>query len=356
LLASVRKQSSYIPTLDAWRAIAISMVVLHHAAMGFYARENDYYQQTSTLFGAFGVDVFFGLSGLLITKLLLEEARGAGGISLRGFYIRRVFRIMPPYLLFLTTLVVFGALRGSLELESCLFFFRNYIPPEAGGGYTQHLWSLAVEEHFYLLWPGLLVLSGTRRGRMVAAWLAIGVGLWRVVNAQSGLFPTLLPHFRTDLRLDALLWGCVAGFLLDSEAEREMLTRRLNAWTWMFVLAAAVWCVRLYSLLTGLWLAMLIPVLLAGTAVHPEWILSRVMEWKPFRWIGTISYSLYLWQEVFLAPGWAPVHVWQRWPWNILGAVAAAALSYYALERPLLRMGRRLAQRKDAELVYSIST
>ena len=235
------------------------MVMLHHIAMGFYLREDDFYQQSSTLFGAFGVDVFFGLSGLLITKLLLEEARDSGRISLRSFYIRRAFRILPPYLLFLTALVVFGTLRTRLELESCLLFFRNYIPPAMGTGYTQHLWSLAVEEHFYLLWPGLLVLSGTKRGRMIAAWVAIGVGLWRVVNAQNNFLPKLLPHFRTDLRLDALLWGCVAAFLLDNAAEREAVYRRLNGWVWTIVLVAAACSIRFYSLLTGLWLAMLVP-------------------------------------------------------------------------------------------------
>jgi peptidoglycan/LPS O-acetylase OafA/YrhL len=130
---------------------------------------------------------------------------------------------------------------------------------------------------------------------------------------------------------------------LDNAAEREAVYRRLNGWVWTIVLVAAACSIRFYSLLTGLWLAMLVPVLLAGTAIHPHWILSRMMEWKPLRWIGRISYSLYLWQQVFLAPGWIQPRAWQRWPWNVLEAVAVAALSYYILERPLLRVGRRLA-------------
>src|SRR5690348_1957964 len=120
------------------------MVMLHHVAMGLYASEDAYWQQSSTLFGAFGVDLFFGLSGLLITKLLLEEARAGEGISLRGFYVRRAFRILPPYLLFLAAIGLAGGFASRFELASCLFFFRNYIPPAAGTHYTQHLWSLAV--------------------------------------------------------------------------------------------------------------------------------------------------------------------------------------------------------------------
>jgi peptidoglycan/LPS O-acetylase OafA/YrhL len=87
-----------IPTLDGWRAIAILSVVAHHAAMSFYASESDYFARSVAVYGEFGVDIFFGLSGLLITKLLLDEWRAEGSVSLRGFYIRRAFRILPPYL------------------------------------------------------------------------------------------------------------------------------------------------------------------------------------------------------------------------------------------------------------------
>jgi peptidoglycan/LPS O-acetylase OafA/YrhL len=340
-----------IPTLDGWRAIAILSVVLHHAATGFYARESDYWAHSLTVYGGFGVDVFFGLSGLLITKLLLEEWNAAGAVSLRGFYIRRAFRILPPYLAMLAALTAAGLWHSGREAAGCLLFFRNYVPDAMVGRWSQHLWSLAVEEHFYLLWPGLLVLCGRRRGKTVAVVLALAVGCWRMIDAQYNLGQALdvQPHFRTDLRLDALLWGCVAAFILDTARERERLTQQLRFGAWIVAAAIAGVCVIAYSLLTSMWLAALIPMLLAGTAVHPEWRVSRVLDSAPFAWVGRISYSLYLWQQLFLWPGWEhPAHWWLVWPWNVIAVFAVAAASYNLLEKPMLRIGRKLAARASA--------
>jgi peptidoglycan/LPS O-acetylase OafA/YrhL len=89
---------------------------------------------------------------------------------------------------------------------------------------------------------------------------------------------------------------------------------------------------------------MLIPAILAGTLVHPHWWISRALSWGPLAWLGRISYSLYLWQELFLTPGWEPASQWWRhWPWNLLASLAAATLSYYLVEKPLIRTGQRLA-------------
>lgn len=143
-------KSRHIPTLDGWRAVAILLVVAHHAGTAFYS-ESDYYSQSLTRFGTWGVPVFFGLSGVLITKLLLEEFDRTGKMSLKSFYIRRAFRILPPVFVFIAVVAALGLLASGMEAASGLFFFRNYLPNSLGGIYTGHLWSLAVEEHFYLI-------------------------------------------------------------------------------------------------------------------------------------------------------------------------------------------------------------
>ena len=102
-----------IPTLDGWRAVAIAVVVVHHLARWFYQQESAY-ALSVTRFGAFGVDVFFGLSGLLITRLLLDEFGRTGSFDLRGFYIRRAFRILPPYLMFLAVVTAAGMWRSAI--------------------------------------------------------------------------------------------------------------------------------------------------------------------------------------------------------------------------------------------------
>src|ERR1700722_6925634 len=171
-------KTRYIPTLDGWRALAILLVIAHHAGTAFYG-EKEYYASSPTRFGIWGVPVFFGLSGLLITKLLLEEFDRTGAISLKGFYIRRSFRILPPVFMYIMTVAALGLLVSKTELASSFFFFRNYLPGSLGGIYTNHLWSLAVEEHFYLVWPGLLVWIGVRRGLAAAISIAVALALWQ---------------------------------------------------------------------------------------------------------------------------------------------------------------------------------
>jgi peptidoglycan/LPS O-acetylase OafA/YrhL len=341
-----------IPTLDGWRAVAILSVVMHHAVTSFYASETDYYGHSLAIYGAFGVDIFFALSGLLITKLLLDESQETGGISLRGFYIRRAFRILPPYMLLLGGITIAGLWKSRAEIVGCLLFFRNYVPDASVGRWTQHLWSLAVEEHFYLLWPGLLVLCGVKRGKTVAAGLAIGVGAWRMIESQlAARWVDVQPHFRTDLRLDALLWGCAVAFLLHDEGERQKFARQFGGWIWAAAAMAAVGCVVFYSMLTSMWLAVLLPILLAGTVVHPGWRISRALDWKPLAWIGRISYSLYLWHQVMIWPGWEhPQHFWLRGPGNVIASFALATLSYYVVEKPLQRTGRHVATRAAVPL------
>jgi peptidoglycan/LPS O-acetylase OafA/YrhL len=343
---------SRFPVLDGWRAVAISLVVWHHAAKSVYASESLYWSTSQSQLGAFGVDIFFGLSGLLITQLLLQEYQRKGSIDLRSFYIRRVFRILPPVFALLLVVSWLGLLQSPLELASCLGFFRNYLRDSLGGSYTEHLWSLAVEEHFYLLWPALLVwLTRKDMSARPVAYLSIFFGLWRIVVEQTGvtsnLFPDVSRHFRTDLRADALLWGCFVAFLIATPESRERVRRQLNAPVVALAALGAVLCVLHFSMLATLWLAMLIPVVLAGTMLHPEWIVCRVLDLAPIRFLGRLSYSLYLWQQVFLVSGWqTKIGFLQHWPWNLPAALAAAALSYFLMEKPCMEFGRQRAARR----------
>lgn len=337
-----------IPTLDGWRALAIGGVLLHHATMGFYATEASYYGVSNTLWGAFGVDIFFGLSGFLITRLLVEEWDRRGAVDLRGFYLRRAFRILPPYAIFLLTVTAAGLWKSGWDLAGCLLFFRNYVPTRLGAPLTGHLWSLAIEEQFYLLWPALMLFAGRKKAVDVAAILALLVATWRLIESQSDLswFAQVPAHFRTDLRLDALLWGCVIAFLVSKEASRIRVARQLRPAAWTVAAVLAILAVRYYSPASSVVLAVLIPGALVGTALHPRWMISRVLESAPLRWMGRLSYSLYLWQQVFLRPGWEPrAHWWQHFPANLAIAFAVAAASYYFLEKPMLHWGRHLAGR-----------
>ncbi len=358
LLASARsrftKQSRaedkarYIPTLDGWRALAILLVIAHHTGSGFYG-EKEYFAASPTRYGTWGVPVFFALSGLLITKLLLEEFDCSGRISLKSFYIRRAFRILPPATLYILTLAALGLMVSRTELASSLFFFRNYLPESLGGSYTLHFWSLAVEEHFYLIWPGLLVWIGVRRGLRAAATISVALALWMSVDFHyhvfDHLFPSVMFEYRTDLRLDGLFCGCSMAFLLNRQASREWLRRHFSAWVWVLAAAGIVVCIKLPIFFSAFWIVVLIPLLMVGTTLHPEWAVSRILDLKVLKWVGRISYSLYVWQQMFLIPSWAPkpFPTLQKWPLNILVLFLCASASYYIVEKPLIRLGHKLA-------------
>jgi peptidoglycan/LPS O-acetylase OafA/YrhL len=236
-------KTGYLPTLDGWRAVAILAVLLDHAVE--YSSLRQYPKLVSFAHtGPNGVSLFFAISGFLICSRLLEEDRAFGQISLRGFYIRRACRILPPalfYLIVIGILSVLGLIVVSPgEWWSSVLFFRNYLPESwisrGWGAYTVHYWSLAVEEHFYLLWPAALVLLGKARARWFALALSIAVAGWRILDFHKHwldrLIPGLLFGSRTDVRLDALLLGCVAALILDSDSVRAAFFRRLKPWLW----------------------------------------------------------------------------------------------------------------------------
>src|SRR5262249_33696545 len=157
----------------------------------------------------------------------------------KNFYIRRFFRIIPPYLFYLAILAtVAGAGYATVygkEWPGCLLFYRNYmvdpvLPPH--GWYTGHFWSLAVEEHFYLGWPLLLVICGSKRVRPVVAGLAIGIAAWRFFDATHHIIPGHVTR-KTDTVLDGLLWGCWVACLVDIPEVRERIRKELTSTVWL---------------------------------------------------------------------------------------------------------------------------
>jgi peptidoglycan/LPS O-acetylase OafA/YrhL len=349
-----RFKSGYLPTLDGWRAIAIAAVLLDHASSRFRPQATWYPLLRA---GPNGVSLFFAISGFLICSRLLEEEQVFGGISLTGFYIRRACRILPAAF---TYLVVVAALAMAslivvtpLEWWSCILFFRNYLPPawihHGWGGYTIHYWSLAVEEHFYLLWPALLAFSGRVRARYLAAAVAITVAVWRWWDFHhhwvNRYLPDLLFPSRTDVRLDGLLLGCLAALILVEPRWRAWLERRVN----VVVLGALAIGYLLFQVIPrrhtySIWESMLLAALVAGTVLRPAGIVGRVLENPAMKLVGRLSYSLYLWQQLFLAPGATyPFSLLQRFPLNLAMVFLMAAVSYELVERPMIRLGHHLA-------------
>jgi peptidoglycan/LPS O-acetylase OafA/YrhL len=351
----VARENRFIPTLDGWRGFAVIAVILYHGRSGFF--NDDSVLTRLSAHGNLGVNLFFAISGFLICGLLLKEYQTDGDINLRRFYLRRCFRILPPYyaaVAALCVLSILGIIRVNYsDLPSCLLFYRNYTllgVDFQGGWYTAHFWTLALEEHFYLIWPILLLTVKPKRAGKAAFLLAMTVFAWRVLESHFGWFASVLSPAdlltRTDTMMDALLWGCLAAIYFP---EIVRFTARIRfSQLWLPILATLLVVEKLHTPGLIVLHAVLMPALVLSTVLQPASLLGRVLEWRPLRWLGSISYSLYLWQMLFLPElvsekGHGVFHYLQQPPLNLLAILTMACLSRYLIEVPMTRLGHRLS-------------
>lgn len=336
----------YVKTLDGWRAIAVVWVIFAHAGSnvlhGWPLRATAYTR---------GVELFFGISGFLICSRLLEER----SISLRRFYVRRFCRILPAAFLYLAVIGLLHITRvlpqSGRQYLAAMFFVLNYVPgPVYYTTYVAHFWSLCVEEHFYFFWPTLLKLSGRRLAVWLAPVMAVVIGVWRHFAQSHGWgmrwFGTSV-NGRSDTRMDALLYGCLLAFALSNPRIREVVRFVIRPPVWIGIVGFYAFDVIARPPLTSFTQPILVPLILAGTILWPESTVGRILELWPLRFVGRISYSLYLWQELWLVASSTqrplPFGKLQEWPWGVLPLLACAALSYYVVELPMIRIGHKLA-------------
>jgi peptidoglycan/LPS O-acetylase OafA/YrhL len=357
-----------VTALDGLRGVAVLLVFLFHLRVAGFAA------------GFLGVDVFFVLSGFLITSLLLAEMERSGRISLTGFWARRVRRLLPALVLMLLAVALLtsltapyterSALRGDLLATTTyranwhFITTSSYFENNGVDSPLQHTWSLAIEEQFYLVWP--LVLGGLvlwlKRPRLAVAVPALlgvvlsGVALavlWWSRGADRA-------YMGTDARMFEPLMGALGAVFIVTPRGRALVQR---AGTALIVLGAI-------GLVLGL--ALIRPdtslyyvggafgfSLAALLVVAPAWlggggVLRRALEWRPLVWLGAISYGLYLWHwPVIVWLGFRDAHgidALLRGALAVTLATGVATLSYYAIERPILngRRGGRHILRQEA--------
>jgi peptidoglycan/LPS O-acetylase OafA/YrhL len=347
-----------IPVLDGWRGIAILLVVAEHA--GWERFEHHLWAGL----GSLGVDIFFVLSGYIITARLLEEQAATQTIGLPSFYARRAFRILPIVVCYIAAI---SALSLALpmdvhpsQLAGSLFFFRNYqYAAQPAGVYTAQFWSLSIEEHFYLLWPLLLLRFGKRPGLWMAAIGAGICGLWRFydITHPDGPIGRWLPGatvglrtLRTDARLDGLLLGCTLAILLIRPEVRAWIERNFPKETPLLCATLLVLNEQRVNGCAAFSNYVLIVLMVASTLVVEEGLAYKWLNSRLLVGIGTISYSLYVWQQIFLLhpAGMHPLGRFGQFPLNLICAFTVAACSFYFVEKPSTRLAKRLARRSNA--------
>jgi peptidoglycan/LPS O-acetylase OafA/YrhL len=346
------KDERRIASLDGLRAVSIILVILSHCDLSLPSNTFGTVIEDSLRNGALGVSIFFVISGFLITRLLLVEHRETGTIDLRAFYLRRVLRIFPAYYLNLFVLLVLAAVGLIIVDPTCwlssAFFLRNYAtPPEHHHDWlTVHFWSLAVEEQFYLFWPTAVVLCGLAGARRLALLLVATAPLVRVVSYF--LLPSMRNEFGffTHTRMDTLMFGCLAALLRDEPAFKAVLARAYRCWLPALALAFLAFFSaelerrlgRPYYLTVGWSLdGLAITLVVLWSIDHADGWVGRALNSRPVVHLGVISFSLYLWQQLFLS-----LHR----PWSPLAALLAAEASYRLVEQPLVALRRRLERRR----------
>lgn len=340
------------PDIQGLRALAVLLVIVAHAGSGVFAG------------GFIGVDVFFVISGYLITSLLLREVERSGRVSIAGFYARRARRILPAAAVVTVAVLVWTTLTASAERVASVntdarwsaVFLANFHFANVGTNYFadqtpspfQHFWSLAVEEQFYLLWPLLIWVLAPRVSRRVLAAIMAGLGLLSLLWSMhiTATNPTAA-YFSSPARAEELAAGAVLATLI---ATPTVVGRRRRRAPWPMAtlslvgLAAIITCavvMREGSAFPG-W-RVLVPV--AGTVAllyagrRRQLGANRLLAERPIRYIGDISYSLYLWHWPVLKLGMAQLPTW--WPLPTLTLLvisfALAAASYRFIEQPFLR-------------------
>lgn len=317
----------YNPALDGIRGFAISVIMFGHFAAGLTTWAG------TRLFGvSLSLDWFFIMSGYLITALLLEEWSNSRTVSMRSFYMRRGFRLLPALYVFLAVFLAFALLTPWVPVSekqavgeaglAAIYMYPIALIVKGGDAFLFHLWSLSVEEWFYLVWPMFLVFFGLRPGSRnrlrTVTWTLIVICVGAFVLRCIGSYDPL-SRLVYSLRPDSLAWGALLAIAIRKyEDVRTPRFDRVLGIAGPIGAVGALWCMfanyprspgvsdlrfhdeafRSWNFRLGIVFAVLFVMHLA---LRPEGRLGRLMSWRPMAFVGLLSYAMYLWhQPIFL--------------------------------------------------------
>lgn len=322
------------PALDGLRGVAVLLVMLAHGHVWLFDHGG----------GRAGVTLFFALSGFLITALLVEELRDRGRVDLRAFYIRRALRLLPALVVLVAVLVALGWVTSGEALWSLSYVGNWYRAAGGDLGLLSHVWSLAIEEQFYIVFPVVFVALG-RRPRVLGLVLvgtAVSSVLWRFhlwATTENG--PRI--YNGADTRADAILLGCALGVWFASGRARRVPMLAGIAGLAGLLLVTTAEGLRFHT--WGATIAAVSSVMVVAFVVDRG---APVLELAPLRRCGRLSYGLYLWH--------VPLLWWfgERAPLTLPVVAVVLVLSFVAadasmrlVEQPFLRLKRRHGQPRD---------
>jgi peptidoglycan/LPS O-acetylase OafA/YrhL len=335
-----------LPGLDGIRALAILMVLFAH----FIPKStSNIVLKTLSQNGGYGVEIFFVLSGFLITSLIIREEQKTNIFSIRNFYIRRTVRIFPPlitYLFILIFLTYLGSRKiTGLDFTVSLLFLRNYFGECQS---TEHIWTLSIEEQYYIFLPLIFILFKDNKNRLIFLICTVSIlSPWRQYCCS-------MPETnwrRTDLKFEPLLLGSIIAILRNSLSSK-ILTNGFFSSVWAVLFSLAIIALSYKATkYDGLGLNFIrisavyisIGLIINALASGKVTLISSILTIGPIVWLGRISYSLYLWQQLFSPFDNRTDYSWYTlFPQNILLAFCTGSLSFYCIEVPINKIRSKL--------------
>jgi peptidoglycan/LPS O-acetylase OafA/YrhL len=336
----------HFPQLDGLRGLAIILVLAGHMLEFNFGIHSD--------FGGLGVLLFFLLSGFLITGILNQEKSQTGGISLSSFYVRRGLRLFPALFAFLATLCLLiqrGVVTDTpwYTVAACLLYVRNIW---GRGSTTGHIWSLSLEEQFYTIWPWIMKVFDRAIVLQAAFFGAAAISVFRTVAIQAEWFEYGNGTFylRPWFRFDSILLGCGMALLLCDSPKIDRYRAYFSGSliplvVWPSLLAWSIWG----ESLSHVWyltiqMALAAPILL-NLVLSKESRYFLTFSHPIGAWAGRLSYSLYLWQQLFTIFKYPQAGGLRVFPLNIVASIALAGISYFVIEKPFLKLKDRFGYR-----------
>ncbi|AFK05720.1 acyltransferase 3 (plasmid) [Emticicia oligotrophica DSM 17448] len=342
-----------LPSLNGLRAISILLVIFRHLEIEYHLLLDKLPNALKPFYiffsdGQLGVNMFFVISGFLITTLLIVEEEKTKTVSLKNFYIRRTLRIFPAYYFYLLVLLI-------LQLTNVIYInneswltavtYTKYFN-WSSDWFTSHGWSLSIEEHFYLMFP-LIFTFGDKIRKRASLFLILIVP---VIKVLVHFYPvSWINDYTIFKRIDALVIGCVIAFYKDSLL--NLLDKHFKTWFYLSLVILFVigflpgigerlnlnldFIIIPFGSRYGTFANICIGVVLLYSIYGHKGIWFKLLNTKVLDYIGLLSYSIYLWQQLFISGSslsWA-----SSFPLNILFFISAALFSYYCIEKPFLK-------------------
>jgi hypothetical protein len=345
----VKNEKVFFPSLNGLRAISIFFVILHHLLIKGQIREN--YITDLIPDGQFGVNIFFVISGFLITSLLIKEEINEEKISLKYFYIRRILRIFPAYYFYLFILFILFINKiiyiSGFSWFTAIFYLKDFVRYD---WYTSHAWSLSVEEQFYLFYPIIFILGNKMRKNINIFFILFPIILKTYIYFHPNLPNFCFNQLSIFYRIDAISFGCILAYY--KEFLITLFNKYLKLYFYLSILVISLISSLPFYLnmklnsnfmffnfvfLTtyGTVSNLCISVILFYSVFGKKSIWHQILNHKVLNFIGLLSYSIYLWQQFFISD---LKYIITSFPFNLIFLFLVSLFSYYVIEKPILKL------------------